>query len=334
MRRQPVLFFTDPSDKRSSMASTDTPQPDLSLEELRFLITLAQTQSLTTTAAKHGLSMGSASRRLARLREVFLDELFVRSGLQMLPTTRMREMLPRVLDLLASSRSLFDSEGFDLANTRRTVRILAVDNAVMTVLGEAIPRFAQAAPNAAVEIKPINSEMLETLRAGRADLAVYPLKSVPKDFHILELYHSRRGILVREGHPLIEVYSQKGRITLDDLRRFRKIEMNFSGAPEYAAASDDEQETGISMPYFLAVPWVLAQTDYTYVAPVLTLLNFLSDERHHLRMLPAPVEISAFTPCLVWHHSTHSDPFLQWVRGVITNSARSEARRRGALEKD
>lgn len=318
------------------MPQTDTPQPDLSLEELRFLVTVLQTQSLTAAASRHGLSMGSASRRLAHLRELFKDELFVRSGLQMLPTTRMRELSPNILALLNASLSLFTNQTFDLPSMRRNVRLLAADNAVMTILGEAITRFAKDTPHATLDIQPINSDLLETLRTGDADMAIYPLKMVPKDFHILELYRSRRGVLVREGHPLIDVYSKKGLITLDDMRAYRSIEMNFSGAPGYmgAISSEEGQEVGISMPYFLAVPFALTNTDYTYTAPILTLLNFLADPRAHLRMLPAPAEISAFTPCLVWHHSTHSDPFLQWVRGVITNSARVEARRRGAVEKE
>lgn len=40
------------------MAILDTPQPDLSLEELRFLVTVAKTKSLTTAASQYGISMG------------------------------------------------------------------------------------------------------------------------------------------------------------------------------------------------------------------------------------------------------------------------------------
>ena len=50
-------------------------QPDLSLDELQFLMTLWETRSLTSAASRHRMSMGSASRRLAHLRTVFSDEL-------------------------------------------------------------------------------------------------------------------------------------------------------------------------------------------------------------------------------------------------------------------
>ena len=60
---------------------------DLSFEDMQFLLALYETQSLTQTAGDMRLSMGAASRRLSHVREVFGDELFVRSGLSMLPTS-------------------------------------------------------------------------------------------------------------------------------------------------------------------------------------------------------------------------------------------------------
>ena len=51
----------------------------------------------------------------------------------------------------------------------------------------------------------------------------------------------------------------------------------------------------------------------------------------NLRMLPAPAPLATYTPCLIWHQSTHEDPFLQWVRCVITDTSRSSAKRFGVL---
>lgn len=56
---------------------------DLCYEDVQFALKLFETQSLTLTAQAFGFSMGAASRRLAHVREVFGDELFVRSGLTM-----------------------------------------------------------------------------------------------------------------------------------------------------------------------------------------------------------------------------------------------------------
>ena len=76
---------------------------------------------------------------------------------------------------------------------------------------------------------------------------------------------------------------------------------------------------------------MLEQTDFTYMAPVITLMYFVKQSAYKLRMLPAPPEVAPFTPCIIWHHGSHTDPFLQWVRAVIADGCRNEARRLGAI---
>ena len=134
-----------------------------------------RTKSLTTAASQYGISMGAASRRLSHLREVFDDELFIRSGVTMLPTMRMRRLLPRVLDLLAAGGALLSRDNVGLADSRRIVRLLAADSAVMTVFPLLVRQMAKDAPNASIELNPLSGDFLEQLRAGRADIAVYPL---------------------------------------------------------------------------------------------------------------------------------------------------------------
>ena len=303
---------------------------DLRYEDLQFLITLYETQSLTQTASSHGFSMGSASRRLAHVREVFGDELFVRSGMTMLPTARMRELVDPVRQLVSQTQLLFVRNRFDLKETTRTVRIASTDNGVATLLNEALGRFYRYAPRASIAVTQIDGTLFDRLRSADVDLALYPSLTVPADFHLLELYRSRLGILVREGHPLAAEYEASGKVTHEMLAAWRCVGISFPGAPQ--TPEHFGQMPGFTVPYFLAVPYVISQTDFTYSAPLITLKRFMSMKQFKLRVLPAPVEESAFSPRLIWHHSTHTDPFLQWVRGIIVDASRQEARKLGVLD--
>ena len=309
---------------------------DFTLDELRFLVTLFETRSLTLSAERHQLSMGAASRRLGRLRDFFEDELFVRSDLVMLPTQRMRDIEPEVRRVLSTMTSLLNRGDFDLASTARTVRILCADNGVSTLLTDVFAKFYDETPKSKLEIEQLDAQIFEKLREGRADLALYPIAEVPKDFHSIELYKTRRGILVREGHPLIARYKERGRLTIEDLSEFRQVRTSFPGAPEWASnaarAAVSAQDVGLAMPFFMAVPHVLAKTDFTYTAPVITMQHAVRHSGVSLRTLPAPVELAPFAPHLVWHHCTHMDPFLQWVRGIIASCARETAKRLDALD--
>ena len=104
--------------------------------------------------------------------------------------------------------------------------------------------------------------------------------------------------------PLIKKYEKAGRIELDDLRAFKHVMMNLPGTPELSPVAYQQYafEVGISLPYFLGVPYVLADTDYVYIGPVVTLMHCLRLPDCNLRVLPAPPEVSPFTPAIIWHH--------------------------------
>ena len=89
-------------------------------------------------------------------------------------------------------------------------------------------------------------------------------------------------------------YEKAGRIELDDLRAFKHVMMNLPGTPELSPAAYQQYafEVGISLPYFLGVPYVLADTDYVYIGPVVTLMHCLRLPDCNLRVLPAPPEVS------------------------------------------
>ena len=69
---------------------------DLTLSDLKLLQTLLRTASLTSASLTLGWSIPKASHRLSKIREVLGDELYVRSGNSLVPTTRMKELAPRV----------------------------------------------------------------------------------------------------------------------------------------------------------------------------------------------------------------------------------------------
>ncbi len=304
---------------------------DLSFEDMRFLLVLYDTQSLTQTASRLELSMGAASRRLAHAREIFSDELFVRSGLLMLPTVRMRELRDRLADLVMQTRRLLNPDPTDLRDTSRIVRIISADNGIATLLSAAVEHFYREVPGSRLAIEPLDVNVLERLRDNEADMAFFPAPELPPDFHSLKLYRSKKGILVREGHPVIEAWERDGVMTWELLNRWPAVGVNI-GNRDGAAWGADGRRLGVTVPYFLTVPYVLARTDFTFEGPLITLRRFMKDTQFRFRILPMPEETPPFEPRLVWHHCTHTDPFLQWVRGLVADAARSEARLLGVLE--
>ena len=304
---------------------------DLSFEDMQFLLALYETQSLTQTAGDMRLSMGAASRRLSHVREVFGDELFVRSGLSMLPTSRMRELRDRLAELVDQTRRLLNPEPLELHEMNRVVRFISADNGIATLLSAAVERFYNAVPNSRFAIEPLDVRVLERLRANEADMAFFSATELPPDFHSLRIYRSKKGILVRDGHPVIEAYEKAGVMTWELLNRWPAVCVT-AGMKDGGAKSVEGRRVGVVLPYFLTVPYVVARTDFTFEGPLITLRRFMMDSQFQFRILPMPEESGPFEPRLVWHHCTHTDPFLQWVRGLVVDAARSEVRLLGVID--
>ena len=102
--------------------------------------------------------------------------------------------------------------------------------------------------------------VLERLRANEADMVILSCDGLPPDFHSLRIYRSKKGILVRDGHPVIEAYEKAGVMTWELLNRWPAVCVT-AGMKDGGAKSVEGRRVGVVLPYFLTVPYVVARTD-------------------------------------------------------------------------
>ena len=82
--------------------------------------------SVTRAAERLGRSASAISHALAKLREIFADELFVRAGQKLVPTAKAMELAPTVHVILAGMESLLrPSKPFDPSETSRDFAVPA-----------------------------------------------------------------------------------------------------------------------------------------------------------------------------------------------------------------
>lgn len=141
----------------------------------------------------------------------------------MLPTSRMRELRDRLAELVDQTRRLLNPEPLELHEMNRVVRFISADNGIATLLSAAVERFYNAVPNSRFAIEPLDVRVLERLRANEADMAFFPATELPPDFHSLRIYLLEKGILVRDGHPVIEAYEKAGVMTWELLNRWPAV---------------------------------------------------------------------------------------------------------------
>ena len=99
----------------------------LTLQDLRILRSLYRTHSQKETALALGLSSPTLSRRIAEMRDLFGDKLFVRYANTMMPTPFMVEHMPAVERLVEGMRDLCEPSWFDPSSHQEVIRIGCID---------------------------------------------------------------------------------------------------------------------------------------------------------------------------------------------------------------
>ena len=118
---------------------------DLNL--LVILDAMARLRSVNRTAEAVGLSQPATSAALARLRALFDDALFVRTGAQMEPTPRALELAPAVHAVIeAINTQILQPAGFDPATAERSFTILTPDIGEVSFIPGVQRRLRKEAP--------------------------------------------------------------------------------------------------------------------------------------------------------------------------------------------
>ena len=218
---------------------------ELSYQDLMFLLSLAKTQNIAQTANVLQFSNSSASRRLAVLRRIFHDELFVRSGQVMVPTPRMLELIHPMEHLLEQASTLFERSTLDIGQSERSLRLAVSDHLFHSPFTRTIlKRFFMTAPNAVFSMTPADNRLFDRLRENMIDIAFYLGNDMHKEeFHSVDLYRGRYGIFVRSDHPLVAMAGARRTVSKDQIAQFRSIRYNYIDGP----ASEEEEKMRLAV---------------------------------------------------------------------------------------
>src|SRR5437764_772619 len=144
----------------------------LDLNLLRVFEALMQERSATRAGERLGLTQSAISHALNRLRYVLEDELFVRGPDGMQPTERAAEIAPRLRQGLLQLQLALTPSDFAPESSDRRFTITCTEYAGAVLMPSLIARLRETAPNASLNVLPSNLGVAETLRYGRADLAI------------------------------------------------------------------------------------------------------------------------------------------------------------------
>jgi len=288
--------------------------------DLNLLIAFAvlfREQSVSLAADKLHLGQPAVSGSLARLREMFDDPLFIRSGHRMQPTARATELHTELMPLLEQLQStLFQQAEFNPAHAKATVTIGMTDWVEMWLMPRLVPALREHAPG--VRLNVVGSDPFtdaQRLEGGDLDMAIsvanqsarWMERELLTSMEFVTLWHPEQ--LQLEAPLSAEVYAAQQHVLVS----YR--EAASSHIDTLLAKQGLKREISYTTPHFSALPGLLSHMPTLATVPQGLCENW--QQIWGLQSSPVPLEMAPFEVALLWHQRHNSDAALMWVRGFI-----------------
>lgn len=215
------------------------------LTDLRLIILIADSGSLSRAAADFPIALSAASNRLRLLEHRFGLPLFTRHADGMTPTPAGRIALDHARRVIAEATQLTDAIEGLTGRQRVSVRLAANTVANSTFLPPALGPFLHDYPEVDLQIEEhASQEILRAVQAGEIDIGVLDGNLPLQGMVSLPFKHDRLVLFVPEDHVL----ATRGHCLFRDALHFP-----FVGMPAERAMQRFVEEMGMLLGRPLAV---------------------------------------------------------------------------------
>jgi DNA-binding transcriptional LysR family regulator len=281
---------------------------------------LMRQRRTTVVAERLGLTQSAVSHALARLRDLFDDQLFVRRPNGLEPTQRAHEIAPRIEELIRLTDATLDTgKAFDPLETQRTFRIGGGDFMSALIAAPLLHHFERDAPNASFVFRfALGQEALEALQRDEIDVAVGRLTDRDNEFAVERLYDEQYCVVARRNHPRISgsidvsLFSELGHVIIalgNDLEQLGDNTLK---------RLNIERRMVAAVPRFLTAFTLVAQSD-----AILTVQRRLAEryaEAFQLQVLDVPYPTESFQVVAVKRRQDSGDPMINWLIEKVRQS--------------
>jgi DNA-binding transcriptional LysR family regulator len=295
---------------------------ELDLNLLRYLVTLVELGSVSRTADQLGVTQPAVSAALKRLRERFRDPIVVRSGQAMTPTPHAVALAREIAPMLATVQQLARGKTpFDPARAQRSFTLMGSDYVQFFVLPRLCAQLEARGADVVLDHRPANpGKVAPWMESGQVDLGIGYLLEPPPSLRSRLLLSDRQVCLLRQGHP-----AQQEDFTLERYAALSHVAVSPGGAGIYGRRIDALLKTQgvrrnvvLTVPSFLAVPYVVARTDYIATVPS-RFAQYFADLLP-LHVLAPPIPLPAFEMSMFWHERVHHDLANSWLRQEVVRA--------------
>jgi DNA-binding transcriptional LysR family regulator len=270
------------------------------LVQVRTFVHLFETRSVTATAELMHVTQPSVSYTLRKLRRRFRDELFVRTRDGLDPT-------PSAVELYEPFRSALETldraagavADFDPATSTREFTLMLSELGELSFLPLLLPRLAREAPSARVRVEHLVVDSArDLLSRGRIDLVITNVRLPGESLVRRTVMTVDYVALVSAEHPRV----RGRRLASHEFATERFVSVRGTtghlGPVRLLEELGLEEQVGLELSNFSAVPYVVSATDLVAIVPRHIAEVFAARHAVVAAELPCgvePIEVAAYT---------------------------------------
>ena len=293
-------------------------QADLNL--LIYLPVLVEERSISRAAKRLRLSQPAVSRALGRLRELFGDDLLVRTPQGYEATVRGVALLGELTVLLPQLDRLISGTTFNPMCDAASFRIAATDNAAR-LLGTRLARECQHWEAVSIVFQASSNDRFLELERNRLDLVLdAAIHAIPPELQSELLFTDELVCVAAKGSALppelsLDDYLAAGHICIDVLDG-RQILVE-----DALLRLGKSRRCRMTVPYFTVGMRMVVDTDLLVTVP--KRLAMMEVDPETMRLLKPPRELGSFCYLMCWHGRRDRDSQHGWLREAIRGAAAS-----------
>lgn len=289
---------------------------DLDLNLLLVFEAIYASGNISRAAENLDLSQPAVSNALSRLRKQMDDQLFVRKGNGVVPTSRAAEIIEPVRSALSTIRhGIAPGPVFDPKTSKRHFRLIIADPLEQMVMPK-ILRNLESQSEVTFELLPPQSiPVEEALVSGKADLAAFLMHGRNAELNSKSLCPVDLVVVARNDHPRMHKP-----VTMPELAKEGFVTIALTPGK----LANSEKVTfwqrlhlrEVCQVYKVSsIGQLVAETDLIGIVPRFYAKQISS--AFGLQVFDLPIDLSNQQFHLIWHKRTEADDGLIWLRDQI-----------------
>jgi DNA-binding transcriptional LysR family regulator len=274
-------------------------------------------KNVTKAAEAIKLSQPAMSAAIARLRALFDDPLFVRTGAGMAPTPKAQALSPSIRLVVQTIKTeILLPRNFDPSRSDRTFTLVTPDIAEVNFLPRLLLKLAEKSPYINLKTLAMPREVAaDSLETGSADMAIGYFPDLHRaGFFQQKLITSSHVCLVQKKHPDVGE-----KLSMTQFIEASHVVVKPDGREhvfeQFLQSKGIKRRVVVELSHFMSLLPIIETSNFIATVPK-DLANFFV--RHgEVRYVPTPMKSPTIDVHLFWHQRFHKDSAHIWLRDVI-----------------